>query len=114
MKVFGFSMNISETYDVRHSLEEIKYLVELERYKMKTRKNDSDLVKWENQQLKIMKKNQWTGQKFVVLVFYGEFTDSTDLHVSNYTARFDEGAFTAVSARLEQKHFPAELYPEHS
>ena len=57
MKMFAFSMNISETYDVRNTMEEVKYLIELERYKMKKRKNDTDMVQWENKQLELLKDN---------------------------------------------------------
>ena len=46
LKIFGFSMNISETYDARNALEEVKYLIELSRFKMKNRKNDSKIVEW--------------------------------------------------------------------
>ena len=52
-------------------MQEVKYLIELERYKMKKRKNDSDLVRWEDEQIKMMRKDEWIGSKFVVLVFYG-------------------------------------------
>lgn len=42
---------------------------------MKKRKNDSDLVKWEDQQLSLMRENNWVNNKYLVLVFYGEFTN---------------------------------------
>lgn len=90
MKVFGFSMNISESYDIRNSMEEVKYLIELERYRMKKRKNDSELVRWEDEQIKLMRKGEWTNSKFVVLVFYGEFSDDCELTVSNRSSKFDQ------------------------
>ena len=71
LKVFGFSMNISQTYDVRGTMQEVKYLIELQRYKMRKRKNDSSLVQWQDRQLQLMKYDDWIGHKFVVLVFYG-------------------------------------------
>ena len=58
MKVFGFSMNISQSYDTRSFMEEFKHLIEIDRYnKNIKRKNDSSLVDWENGQLKLIKKN---------------------------------------------------------
>ena len=67
-------MNISESYDVRSFMEEIKHLIEIDRYgKNVKRKNDSKLLEWENGQLKLIKRNEWTGSKYVILVCYGEF-----------------------------------------
>jgi hypothetical protein len=82
-------------------MEEIKYLVELERYKMKKRKNDSTMVKWEDQQLELMRDNQWIGSKFVVLVFYGEFTEECDISVTNRSAPFDSEHFEKRSKELD-------------
>ena len=50
-------MNISQTYDIGSSMEEVKYLIQLDRFKMKNNKTDKDLVRWENQQLELIKKN---------------------------------------------------------
>lgn len=50
---------------------------------MKKRKNDSEIVQWENQQLKIMKEGKWTNKKYVVFVLYGEFEEKCQLHVTN-------------------------------
>jgi hypothetical protein len=57
MRVFGFTMNTSESYDVRSFMEEVKHLVEVDKYKNVKRKNDSGLVDWENNQLRLIKKN---------------------------------------------------------
>jgi len=37
-----------------------------------------------------MKKGEWTNSKFVVLVFYGEFSDDCELTVSNRSSKFDQ------------------------
>ena len=50
---------------------------------MKKRKNESEMVKWENQQLEFMRSNAWIGQKFVVLVFYGEYEDQCQVSMGN-------------------------------
>lgn len=86
-------MNISETYDVRSSFEEVKYLIELERYNMKKRKNDSDIVKWENQQIKLMKEDDLIGHQYVVIAVYGEFSEATRITVGNRTKEFDMAQF---------------------
>jgi len=39
-------MNISESYDVRSTINEVKHIIELERYKKVPRKNDSKIVEW--------------------------------------------------------------------
>lgn len=39
MKVFGFSINISESYDVRGFMDEVKHLIEIDKYKNVKRKN---------------------------------------------------------------------------
>ena len=38
---------------------------------MKKRKSESEMVKWEDQQLSVMRENDWVGNKYVVLAFYG-------------------------------------------
>ena len=60
---------------------------------MKKRKNDSDMVRWEDEQVKLMRKGQWTNSKFVVLVFYGEFNDQCEVTVSNRSTLFDRDHF---------------------
>lgn len=55
--MFGFTMNISESYDARSFMDEVKHLIEIDRYKNTKRKNDTSLVEWENSQLKLIKKN---------------------------------------------------------
>lgn len=57
IKIFGFSINISETFDIRNSMEEVKLLIEMEKYGMKKRKNDSGMVGWENEQIKVIRRN---------------------------------------------------------
>lgn len=86
MRVFGFTMNTSESYDVRGFMEEVKHLVEVDRYRNVKRKNDSSLVEWENSQLRLIKKNEWTEGKFVILVFYGEFKGSNEVFITNGTS----------------------------
>lgn len=103
LKTFGFSMNISETFDVRHLLGEVKHLIEIERYKSTTRKNDSKIVEWENSQIALMRKNEWTGSKFTILVFYGEYSLRNTFTVGNRSAPFDLPRFEARSTALEKE-----------
>lgn len=46
MKIFGLTMNISESYDVRSLVGEVKHLVQIDKYKKVKRKNDTKLVEW--------------------------------------------------------------------
>lgn len=39
-------MNISESYDVRSFMDEVKHIIEIERYNDVKRKNDSKLIDW--------------------------------------------------------------------
>ena len=112
MRVFGFTMNISESYDARSFMDEVKHLIEIDRYKNTKRKNDSSLVDWENSQLKLIKRNEWTTESYVILVFYGEFAQENQVVVTNRTsASFDQSAFDRRSKELNDTLFPAEKYP---
>jgi hypothetical protein len=100
-------MNISESYDVKNLMTEVKHIIEVERYRKVARKNDSKIVEWENSQVKLIRKNEWTDSKYVILVTYGEFSDNNEISVGNRTAPFDFVRFNETSARLNQSHFPA-------
>ncbi len=47
----------------------------------------------------------------MVAVFYGEFTEKTEVFVGNRTGDFEMKRFQVTSFQLEHKNFPAELYP---
>lgn len=38
-------------------MEEVKHLIEVDRFRGMKRKNDSKIVEWENNQLKLIKRN---------------------------------------------------------
>lgn len=72
-------------------MDEVKHLIEIDKYKNTKRKNDSSLVEWENSQLKMIKKNEWTVDSYVILAFYGEFSQDSQVVVTNRTnAPFDQ------------------------
>jgi hypothetical protein len=114
MKVFGFSMNISESYDARGFMDEVKHLIEIEKFKNVKRKEDANLVEWENNQLKLIKRNEWTDEKFVILVFYGEYKENNEVFITNRTSSsFNDVKFDQVSQDLNETLFPTQVYPEH-
>lgn len=107
IKIFGFSINISETYDIHSTMDEVKLLIDMEKYGAKRRrKNDTDMVNWENEQVNIIRRNQWIGSRFIVVVAYGEFDKECQVYVTNSTKSFNNDHFTSVSHSLNQKYFP--------
>lgn len=72
MKMFGFTVNISESYQSSNYLKEFQHLVEIEKYSDMNipRSNDSDLVAWENKQIEEIKKGVFDG-KYTYVVIYG-------------------------------------------
>lgn len=70
--MFGFTVNISESYQSSNYLKEFQHLVEIEKYSDMNipRSNDSDLIAWENKQIEEIKKGVFDG-KYTYVVIYG-------------------------------------------
>ena len=93
MKVFGFGMNISESHAIRSISDEFKHLVELSQFKKARRTNQTEMHEWEDNQVKLIKRNRWENENFVTLFFYGEFKEGNTITVTNTSKEFDLEGF---------------------